>query len=149
MFGVPVVSGDELPLIAGGEEVDNPGWIVAVFRDENYICTGVLIDPRVVLTAAHCVEGNTSPSDVRAAVGRHDVTRNGQVKQVASIHVHPQYTGANDIAILKLASAINMVNPSSGYTPAPVARNAAASNEGPCSVRTTRVKTLPLYEVNP
>jgi trypsin len=120
------------PRIVGGTQAANgefPFMVSLQTPGGFHFCGGSILDATHVLTAAHCVEGNTSPSDVRAVVGRHDVTRNGQVKQVASIHVHPQYTGANDIAILKLASAINMVNPSSGYTPAPVARNAAASNE--------------------
>ena len=90
MFDVPVVNDDESPLIAGGEEVDNPGWIVAVFRDANYICTGVLIDPRVVLTAAHCAE---EPASYQLLFGTETLLDSGIQRTASIVHIHPGWSG--------------------------------------------------------
>jgi MYXO-CTERM domain-containing protein len=43
--------------IAGGESVNPCGWpSVVVMRGNGYLCTGNLIHPEIVATAAHCIE---------------------------------------------------------------------------------------------
>ena len=43
--------------IAGGEDVNGCGWpSVVVMRGNGYLCTGNLIHPEIVATAAHCIE---------------------------------------------------------------------------------------------
>ncbi|MDX6588270.1 MAG: chymotrypsin [Solirubrobacterales bacterium] len=47
--------------VAGGTVVSSGGWPWAVYlfdNENNFECTGVLISPRVVATAAHCIEQN-------------------------------------------------------------------------------------------
>ena len=87
------------------------------------MCTGALITPRIVLTAAHCLYDRDSlalldPTDIRFNAG----WRNGRAtasRMVRRAVVHPEYvyTGpegilhsANDLAILELDSEIRLAN---------------------------------------
>ena len=83
-------------------------------KNEGFACTGTVIAPRVVLTAAHCVEdldvgGFTPAGDYKVATGRaaprQDAT--GNVLQVSETHVFPGFDPGNthgDAALLVLSS---------------------------------------------
>jgi len=91
---------DQSPLITGGGSVDNPGWIVAVFRDFNYICTGVLVDPYVVLTAAHCAE---EPASYDLLFGTESLLDPGIQRAASVVHIHPEWSGElgdTDLALI-------------------------------------------------
>jgi secreted trypsin-like serine protease len=117
------------PALAGGVTTNNdrgvkilgggiaaPGqfpWMAAIMDSkatkaiDGTFCGGTVIAPRVVLTAAHCMEG-TRPSEVNVVVGRTRLTQesDGQRIAVDRIVVDPDYnakTTLNDVALIRLA----------------------------------------------
>jgi secreted trypsin-like serine protease len=104
--------------VVGGTEVpDGKYRFVAALLNTNsgttprqqQFCGGSLIDEDSVLTAAHCVFGQ-SPQPLRVTVGRTvlDSTQ-GQVRSVSSISIHPSYnppSNANDVAVLQLNTGV-------------------------------------------
>lgn len=103
--------------IEGGSDLSNdaPNWAVALIRVSGVhwtSCSGSLIAHDAVLTAAHCVNGD-SPSDWKVTVGRGDLDSNSQgvERPVRSISVHPSYAGPDDsccdqydLAVLRIDS---------------------------------------------
>ena len=75
-------------------------------------CSGTVIAPRWVLTAAHCVD-DLNPGDIKVLAGTHDLDQGGRRIDVSDIRVHEDYTdvvGGSDIALLRLARAVGVAS---------------------------------------
>jgi len=77
------------------------------------LCTGTLVQPGFVLTAAHCAVG-AGPDDL-FMIGHDAWAQFGnQYHTVASAHIHPDYTGDSwnfhDIAVLRLDEPVEDVD---------------------------------------
>jgi secreted trypsin-like serine protease len=116
----PAATGDAHASIIGGDPAsitDFPSLAFVAVDDgqgRRFSCTGTVISPRVVMTAAHCVEdldvgGFTAAEDYVVITGRTNPRQaeSGNALQVSETHVFPRYdpgTGHGDAALLVLAS---------------------------------------------
>jgi hypothetical protein len=94
--------------LAGAEPADVcqfPG--VVSFRAAENKCTGVLVHPEVVVTAAHCLAGTTG---IRARFGEDFSPREFLVDSAVCV-MHPAYDGgaANDVGVCRLVEPVEGV----------------------------------------
>jgi V8-like Glu-specific endopeptidase len=99
-------------LRAGSLDAADPG-VVAVVQDGTLACSGVVVGPRAVLTAAHCVVSSETTrralSHVR--IGSGNATEGGTLLPITGMTVHPQFhqeedgTFVHDLAVIMLGTA--------------------------------------------
>jgi trypsin len=107
------------PTVVGGvqaRQYEFP-WQVSVRRKSSnaHFCGGIVINERWIITAAHCMEGET-PGVVSIVVGDWQRSAASDVRQtldVEAIYIHENYVDQvteyyNDISVVKLATAIQL-----------------------------------------
>jgi MYXO-CTERM domain-containing protein len=93
---------DAAPVV-GGEQVTGTRWdatVGVVFYNYYVGCTGTLVHPKVVVTAAHCADGISG-----VVIGTHDWYQGADETIAAvNVYIHPDYNGYNgpDIAVVVL-----------------------------------------------
>jgi secreted trypsin-like serine protease len=99
--------------IIGGQTAapaDFPTVVALENTPGNWFCTGTLIDKDWILTAAHCVEGETAAGmKIRFDDADINDTTGGRVIAVAEIHSNTAFNFEdwdNDIALIKLATSV-------------------------------------------
>jgi len=103
--------------IVGGQAVipnSHPWQVALTTQGGSQYCGGSIVHPQWVITAAHCVNGDT-PSSVWVRAGMHNKNSDTQISanRVVDIIVHPQYnsqTTNNDIALLKLQDQLTFTD---------------------------------------
>ena len=96
--------------IVKGTEAEPTPWQVSLQNDEGHFCGGSVIDATTIVTAAHCLEGESAAGmTIRAGV-LDSTDSSGQDRPVAELIPHPQYERdeLGDIAIVKLAEPLNL-----------------------------------------
>lgn len=111
--GIKAASISSVPAVSAPEKISHP-YTVSLRRrsDATYICAGVLVSKRHVLTGAHCVDPSRTSTDSKPDIvlGSTSSTRTSglgvQVIATSNTFIHPSYIsrGAPDLAILELVS---------------------------------------------
>ncbi|XP_072015765.1 chymotrypsin-like elastase family member 2A [Amphiura filiformis] len=84
-------------------------WLGFMKRSGNFICTVELIAPNWATTAAHCVDGTVLASQLTVTFGQANRASSGTTRRVSQVIRHHGWSTTslrNDIAILKLSSAV-------------------------------------------
>jgi secreted trypsin-like serine protease len=94
--------------------------VVTIVGSRGNFCTGALIAPKLVLTAAHCVQPGASYKIVEYAAGQ------PQLQDVRTVAIHPAFNmqamtahrATADVALLQLETAAKGKSPAALGTPA-------------------------------
>ncbi|MCA9537873.1 MAG: trypsin-like serine protease [Myxococcales bacterium] len=93
--------------IVGGQPEAGYAAVGALMWEGEAFCTGTLVAPNAVLTAAHCLE-DVRADEVSFFIGA-DATRGGDAVQATALISHPQYNGDdNDIGVILLAENVGV-----------------------------------------
>lgn len=100
---------------------DHP-WQVAIFREDDFSCGGVLLGAEWVLTTGHCVASD-SPQSLAVGHGASDLGEAWTARHaVGEIHLHPEFDDQqglpqNDLALLRLADPVENLRNSHANLP--------------------------------
>ncbi|MER0242780.1 serine protease [Streptomyces sp. HSW2009] len=93
-------------IVGGGPATEDYSFMGSMQVRGRHGCGASLIKSTWMVTAAHCVAGQ-SPQNFQIRIGSRDNTTGGTVASVAQIIRHPRYqNGPYDIALLRLTRAV-------------------------------------------
>jgi hypothetical protein len=110
---LPLVSiANEVEAVTYGDPVESPQIefpeVVPVWVGGRALCTGTLIQQQIVLTAAHCVYGESGPFQISVGGSK---LNDGRLIDIDATWYHPRWDARyiqNDIALLHLKSPANV-----------------------------------------
>ncbi|CAM5247857.1 MULTISPECIES: S1 family peptidase [Streptomyces] len=111
LLASPTASAAPQPIVGGTTTTTTayPFMMQITDASQNQFCGGTLVAPKKVVTAAHCMVGETT-SSVRVVGGRTYLNgTNGTVSRVSGIWIDPDYTDAtngDDVAVLTLSTSM-------------------------------------------
>ncbi|MEU2384676.1 serine protease [Streptomyces sp. NPDC012461] len=109
LITAPATSAAPQPVVGGTTTTTSayPFMMQITDASQDQFCGGTLVTPTKVVTAAHCMAGETTGS-VRVVGGRTYLNgTNGTVARVSRIWIHPDYrsvTRGDDVAVLTLST---------------------------------------------
>ncbi|XP_007499808.2 probable threonine protease PRSS50 [Monodelphis domestica] len=104
--------------VIGGEDSVSQKWPwqVSIQESNNHLCSGTIIAPQWVMTAAHCVKNDFSYDVYMGSTKLNESSKNSLRVSVKKVVIHPNFQEKrywswigreNDIALLKLVKRLN------------------------------------------
>jgi secreted trypsin-like serine protease len=133
------LSGDDgADKIVGGAPVDISAfpWQISMQTQSGFhFCGGSILDEDFILTASHCVDGQSAASmRVVAGISRVSQSSSGQIRQIAQITMFPGYNSpefGKDVALLELSQPLDLSSPNVSAIDIVTAADAAAGLTNP------------------
>jgi MYXO-CTERM domain-containing protein len=96
-------SGRQESAVINGDPTNTDPAVVALMDGNYFFCTGTVISPHVILTAAHCIEG-APPTGIFFGNDSNN-PGSGTIIDVVEAIAHPQYGQDHDLGVVQIAEA--------------------------------------------